>query len=739
MRVGIACPHAAADDEAEDRAHDPDAVSEEDGSDDDDASDDEHEGLADQIADEHEAEEKAIMETACGDYIDPEDAWARSFDDTSGWGEKLVLFATSGGTLKEVQSVMKDAWPCQPPQSVTWKLLFIAAEAGHAQVVWALLNARPGFEGPWLDIEAVITKETTGFPRDWKEDPGGGGVHVHPQVPKTAPSVGHHSILSIAVANGHLAVILALFEAGVRPFGTMCITELLVFASANNDYVMSKILLMPRPWPKRRAQGETEYFCFHGYTVRCPLCVAVLDGNAKMVDLLLAAGDSRMEWDATRFATRWGGVTFSPLQLAVIHGHFETAMMLIKWGAKPRLHPRLINDPAATPPEDTVALADDELWSNGYLTKDDDIHHWVRPVRPLSFAKVQQLFVAAERIHPDGYGTCVAAAAGSAALVQALLALLGAGAGPNQQHDLKHPDNVYNLGAKFGNSSLHTQGEGSPLEHAVQGGHSEIIKMLLEAGADPNGKGLETNPLKEAILHGNVGTVKVLLDAGADPHAFPMPPLLHGACSAGHLEVVQFLVDTQFVDVHAGCKRGLSPMQKAAEAGHLDVVQFLTSRGALLSADWPRLKIAIGCRLHVQARAALRLGRIDPADCVALDIGVTDLVEIANAPADSLWPGSPGPCPATVQLARAAMGPWSPTRHYLFHSGVRQTVHVMLLIMRSKQKQERVAHPNLPLLPAELWFKVASNFGRKDWAAVESETYIDTDVETCKGVKLARL
>ena len=99
MRVGVACPHAVADDEADDRAHDPDAVPEEDGSDDDDASDDEHEGLADQIADEHEAEEKAIMETACGDSIDPEDAWVRSFDDTSGWGEKLVLFATSGGTL----------------------------------------------------------------------------------------------------------------------------------------------------------------------------------------------------------------------------------------------------------------------------------------------------------------------------------------------------------------------------------------------------------------------------------------------------------------------------------------------------------------------------------------------------------------------------------------------------------------------------------------------------------------
>ena len=240
--------------------------------------------------------------------------------------------------------------------------------------------------------------------------------------------------------------------------------------------------------------------------------------------------------------------------------------------------------------------------------------------------------------------------------------------------------------------------------------------MLLEKGAKLTVDGTRTKS-DDCYKTFNYHT-------GRDEVSTPTP-VLHGACSAGHLEVVRFLVDTQFVDVHAVCERGLSPMQKAAKADHLDVVQFLTSRGAQLSADWPRLKIAIGCRLHVQARAALRLGRIDPADCVALDIGVTDLVEIANAPADSLWPGSPGPCPATVQLARAAMGPWSPTRHYLFHSGVRQTVHVLLLIMRSKQNQKQgrvMAHPNLPLLPAELWFKVASNFGRKDWAvAVESE------------------
>ena len=103
----------------------------------------------------------------------------------------------------------------------------------------------------------------------------------------------------------------------------------------------------------------------------------------------------------------------------------------------------------------------------------------------------------------------------------------GPGVNPSLEQILRYAGLVRRNGQGDGSCA---EGKGSPLEHAVRGGHSEIIKMLLEAGAVfpkemRDGKGLKTTPLKEAILHGNGGTVKVLLDAGADPHAFPVPSI----------------------------------------------------------------------------------------------------------------------------------------------------------------------------------------------------------------------
>ena len=37
-------------------------------------------------------------------------------------------------------------------------------------------------------------------------------------------------------------------------------------------------------------------------------------------------------------------------------------------------------------------------------------------------------------------------------------------------------------------------------------------------------------------------------------------------------------------------------------------------------------------------------------------------------------------CKATVRLAKAAVSPWSPTRHWLYHGGFRAAVHTLLLV-----------------------------------------------------------
>ena len=43
-------------------------------------------------------------------------------------------------------------------------------------------------------------------------------------------------------------------------------------------------------------------------------------------------------------------------------------------------------------------------------------------------------------------------------------------------------------------------------------------------------------------------------------------------------------------------------------------------------------------------------------------------------------PEMPPVCRASCQLARDAMAPWSPVRHWLFHKAFRAAVHTVLLV-----------------------------------------------------------
>ena len=61
--------------------------------------------------------------------------------------------------------------------------------------------------------------------------------------------------------------------------------------------------------------------------------------------------------------------------------------------------------------------------------------------------------------------------------------------------------------------------EYTPLDVATLGGHIECMKMLLEAGADINGKDkYGITALHIAVRSQNLECVRLLLDAGADPN-----------------------------------------------------------------------------------------------------------------------------------------------------------------------------------------------------------------------------
>ena len=123
----------------------------------------------------------------------------------------------------------------------------------------------------------------------------------------------------------------------------------------------------------------------------------------------------------------------------------------------------------------------------------------------------------------------------------------------------------------------------TPLHRACYNGHLDVVRVLLEAGADLHAtdNGGRT-PLHRACDNGHLDVVRVLFEAGADLHATDdggRTPL-HLACDNGHFDVVRVLFEAG-ADLHATDNCGRTPLHHACDDGQFDVVRFLLDAGAL--------------------------------------------------------------------------------------------------------------------------------------------------------------
>lgn len=114
-------------------------------------------------------------------------------------------------------------------------------------------------------------------------------------------------------------------------------------------------------------------------------------------------------------------------------------------------------------------------------------------------------------------------------------------------------------------------------------GQFEVAKFLKQKGGDVNAvatNGSGYNALTGAATSGHAEIVKWLLENGAEPnyrYANGYSPLLAAAAN-GHLEIVKTLL-AHGADLHAKSDDGKTALSYAEERGHKEVADYLSRQG----------------------------------------------------------------------------------------------------------------------------------------------------------------
>ena len=114
---------------------------------------------------------------------------------------------------------------------------------------------------------------------------------------------------------------------------------------------------------------------------------------------------------------------------------------------------------------------------------------------------------------------------------------------------------------------------------------AEAISLLVQYGADPDtSRGeTQTSPLSQAAHNDNLDLMRVLLEAGANPNiqdSNGVTPLM-GAIAIGSVEGVAMLLDSG-ASPNIPNKVGFNAINQCAQYGHVDILDLLVRAGGLL-------------------------------------------------------------------------------------------------------------------------------------------------------------
>ena len=129
--------------------------------------------------------------------------------------------------------------------------------------------------------------------------------------------------------------------------------------------------------------------------------------------------------------------------------------------------------------------------------------------------------------------------------------------------------------------------QATPLFMAAYYGHTEVVQVLLTAGADPDkGNQFGSTPLVMAARGDYTDMVQLLLDGGAQidkGNEYGWTPL-HTAAYGGREEVIQLLLE-RGADPNKTSRYGCTPLHLATEEGHEEIVQLLQAHVASLDSS----------------------------------------------------------------------------------------------------------------------------------------------------------
>ncbi|KAJ4004062.1 hypothetical protein NW766_011918 [Fusarium irregulare] len=198
----------------------------------------------------------------------------------------------------------------------------------------------------------------------------------------------------------------------------------------------------------------------------------------------------------------------------------------------------------------------------------------------------------------------------SAALVSANMGLrfIRKPRSPSLEETQKEIDSVLTWAARLGRISIATMimervrsMPGAQLQEAAASGHTDIVRLFLDYGYDPNHRGRDgLSAIHYAAEEGHLDIVKLLLEAGANPNTVNTHGTspLHCAANGGQASIVSLILKTGQVDTNNVTHHGWTALHHAAYMGHSDVVRLLLEHNPsiLFQVDtdgWTALHLAV--------------------------------------------------------------------------------------------------------------------------------------------------